>query len=138
MSLKRELDESSALKLEHGYLLHTYITHIFAKYDTYVLAVTVPFVSPEALDHERLLLAAHADAEQGAEASEGALESTGVLHGAWADAVGLEQRRGHLGAQALVLAPQQAEDGLHQGRILHRRLLSPAQHGVGYHLPQGR
>ncbi len=92
--------------------------------------------SPEPVDHQLLLLAAHSDAEQRADLTQRRQQADGVLHRDAVDGVGLGQRA-HLAADAVVLPVEQHEHGPHQLGILDDRLLSPAHHRLRDQLLQG-
>lgn len=92
-------------------------------------------VSPQAVDHELLLLFAHAHGEQGPDLTEGGQQVDGVLHRGGADGVGLPHGPQQL-PDAVVLPPQQTEHHPDQLRVLDAALLSPAGHGLGDQLLQ--
>lgn len=85
--------------------------------------------SPEAVNHELLLLAAHPDAEQRADLPQRRQQADGVLHGDGVDGVGLGQRP-HLTPDAVVLPVEEHEHRPHQLWVLDHRLLRPADHGL--------
>lgn len=85
---------------------------------------------PESVNHQLLLLFAHADGQQGADLSQGGQEVDGVQDGGGADGVGLPHGPQQL-PDAVVLPPQQAEHLAHQLRVLDVTLLSPADHRLG-------
>lgn len=82
---------------------------------------------PEAINHQLLLLFAHADGQQRSDLSQGGQEVDGVLDGGGADGVGLPHGPQQL-PDAVVLPPQQAEHLADQLRVLDVTLLSPADH----------
>ncbi len=93
--------------------------------------------SPEAVDHQLLLLLPHADAEQRADLAQRRQQVDGVLDGDGADGVGLPHGSEQL-SDAVVLSSQQTEHQTNQLWILDVCLLSPAHHRLRDQLLQIR
>lgn len=92
---------------------------------------------PQPPDHQLLLFFPHADAEEGADLTQGGQKSHRVLHRGLADRVGSAEWSCHLTPKALVLAVQQREDSPDQLRVLHLALLAPAHHRLRDQLFEG-
>lgn len=87
--------------------------------------------SPDALDHEVLLLGAHLHDEQRADLAEALEQAHGVLHGGGRDGVRPGQGTQQL-PEPVILPVQEAEHGPYQLGALHKVFLGPAHHCVGH------
>lgn len=91
--------------------------------------------SPNALDHEVLLLGTHLHNEQRADLAEALEQAHGIHHGGWRDGVCPGQGAQQL-PEPIVLTVQEAEHGPDQLGALHKVLLGPTHHCVRHQLLQ--
>lgn len=85
---------------------------------------------PKSIDHEFLLLLAHAYRQQRPDLTQRCQQVNCILNRGGADGVGLLHGPEQL-PDAVVLPPQQAEHHPDQLRVLDVSLLSPAGYGLG-------
>ena len=92
---------------------------------------------PQSINHELLLLLAHAHRQQRPDLTQRRQQVNGILHRGGTDGVGFLHGPEQL-PDAVVLPPQQAEHHSDQLRVLDMSLLSPAGYGLGDQLLQVR
>lgn len=88
------------------------------------------FFLPKSINHEFLLLLAHAHRQQGPDLTQGCQQVNCILNRGSADGVGFLHGPKQL-PDAIVLPPQQAEHHPDQLWVLDVSLLSPAGYGLG-------